>query len=180
MRRLAPEEVDLWRRAMRDVAPLRNREGERWHPAGSAKDAGKMPAMRSPPAFPGMVPKSLPAQPPAAPPLDRFAGVDRATAERVKRGRYPVAARLDLHGLTQEVAHEALGRFIAGARAQGKRCVLVITGHGRMSGGILKTAVPRWLAEPAFRRDVLALAPARPPHGGSGALYVLLRRPPPD
>jgi DNA-nicking Smr family endonuclease len=53
---------------------------------------------------------------------------------------------------------------------------LVITGHGRSSGGILKSAVPRWLHEPDLRRDVLAIAPARPQHGGAGALYLLLRR----
>ena len=54
---------------------------------------------------------------------------------------------------------------------------LVITGHGRSSGGILKSAVPRWLHEADLRGDVLAIAPARPQHGGSGALYVLLRKP---
>jgi DNA-nicking Smr family endonuclease len=113
---------------------------------------------------------------PAGEPLDRFAGVDRSTAEKVKRGRYPVAGRLDLHGMTQAEAHRALAGFVAGARAAGKRCVLIITGHGRISGGVLKAAVPRWLAEPELRRHVLAIAPAQPQHGGSGALYLLLRK----
>jgi len=45
-----------------------------------------------------------------------------------------------------------------------------------MSGGILKAAAPRWLGEPDLRRHVLAIAPAQPGAGGSGALYVLLRR----
>ncbi len=45
-----------------------------------------------------------------------------------------------------------------------------------MSGGILKAAVPRWLGEAELRRHVLAIAPAQPDAGGSGALYVLLRR----
>jgi DNA-nicking Smr family endonuclease len=110
------------------------------------------------------------------PPLDRFAGVDRATAERLKRGRYPVEASLDLHGMTQAEAHRALADFIPRSRAGGRRCLLVITGRGRMGGGILKAAVPRWLGEPELRRHVLAIAPAQPDAGGSGALYVLLRR----
>jgi DNA-nicking Smr family endonuclease len=110
------------------------------------------------------------------PPLNRFAGIDRATAERLKRGRYPVEAILDLHGMTQERAHRALAGFVAASRAAGQRCVLLITGHGRMSGGVLKAAVPRWLDEPELRRPVLAIAPAQPRDGGSGALYVLLRR----
>jgi DNA-nicking Smr family endonuclease len=113
-------------------------------------------------------------QPP--PPLDRFAGLDRASAERLKRGRTPVEARLDLHGMTQDEAHRALSGFVAMSRAAGRRCVLVITGHGRMGGGILKAAVPRWLGEPGERRHVLAITPAQPRDGGAGALYVLLRR----
>jgi DNA-nicking Smr family endonuclease len=110
------------------------------------------------------------------PPLDRFTGIDRATAERLKRGRMRTEARLDLHGMTQAEAHRALAGFIAGSRAGGRRCLLVITGHGRMSGGVLKAAVPRWLGEPDLRRHVLAIAPAQPEAGGTGALYVLLRR----
>jgi DNA-nicking Smr family endonuclease len=94
----------------------------------------------------------------------------------VRRGRYPVAARLDLHGLTQAEAHRALCGFIALSRAAGRRCILVITGHGRLSGGVLRASVPRWLAEPSLRRHILAIAPARPQDGGNGALYVLLRR----
>ena len=54
--------------------------------------------------------------------------------------------------------------------------MLVITGHGRISGGVLKDAVPRWLNEPELRRHVLAIAPAQPRDGGAGALYLLLRK----
>ena len=115
-------------------------------------------------------------QPPTLPPLDRRAGIDRATAERLRRGRYPVDSVLDLHGMTQAEAHRALIRSVATARAAGQRCLLVITGHGRTTGGILKAAVPRWLDEPQLRTQVLMIAPARPQDGGTAALYVLLRR----
>ena len=80
--------------------------------------------------------------------------------------------------MTQAEAYRALAGFVTGSRAAGRRCVLVITGHGRMSGGILKSAVPRWLHEPELRHHVLAIAPARPQHGGHGALYLLLRKSP--
>src|SRR3954467_5373862 len=173
MRPLPPDDIRLWRRAMREVAPLQGR--------GLPPDRGPVPD-RTPPARLASEPAALgsPAaprpSPPLAPPLDRFAGIDRASAEKLKRGRRPIEARLDLHGLTQAEAHQALSRFIAGSRAAGRRCVLVITGHGRFSGGILKEAVPRWLHEAGMRRLVLAIAPAQPQHGGTGALYVLLRR----
>ena len=133
--------------------------------------AGETPAIQAP-----VLHRPPPARPQPLPPLDRFAGVDRATAERLKRGRYQVEARLDLHGMTQAEAHRALAGFVGRSRAAGRRCVLVITGHGRMTGGVLKSAVPRWLAEPGLRPDVLAITPAQPRAGGDGALYVLLRR----
>lgn len=176
MIRLSADDVGLWRRAMRDVAPLRGRsrpppEPDRRHPAGNA---GETPVVQT-----ATRPAPVPHPPPQpVPPLDRFAGIDRATAERLKRGRYPVEARLDLHGMTQAEAHRALSGFVAGSRSVGRRCVLVITGHGRISGGVLKAAVPRWLAEPALRPHLLAITPAQPQHGGAGALYLLLRRMP--
>jgi DNA-nicking Smr family endonuclease len=53
-----------------------------------------------------------------------------------------------------------------------------VTGRGLGSegGGVLRRQVPRWLNEPECRPHVLAFAPARRPHGGEGALYLLLRR----
>ena len=173
MRRLIGEDAGLWRRAMRDVGPMPGRPPpaehrsatDRRHLAGTPGNAGGTPAV-----------PVKPTTAPALSPLDRLAGVDRATAERLKRGRRPVEASLDLHGMTQAEAHRALAVFVAGSRAAGWRCVLVITGHGRLSGGVLKAAVPRWLEEPDLRHAVLAIAPAQPQHGGHGALYVLLRR----
>jgi DNA-nicking Smr family endonuclease len=108
--------------------------------------------------------------------LGRFASVDRANAERLKRGQQRVEARLDLHGLSQDEAHRALFGFIRAGRAAGKRCVLVITGRGRLGGGVLKEAVPRWLDEAEFRPHLLAICAAQPRDGGTGALYVMLRR----
>jgi DNA-nicking Smr family endonuclease len=177
MRRLAADDAGLWRRAMRDVAPLPGRapDRDRLRPARNA--AGTAAVQAPPPAASAPAPSPhKPRSPQPLPPLDRFAGVDRATAERLKRGRYPVEADLDLHGMTQAEAHRALSRFVPGSRAAGRRCVLVITGHGRISGGVLKAAVPRWLGEPGLRPHVLAITPAQPRAGGDGALYVLLRR----
>jgi DNA-nicking Smr family endonuclease len=116
--------------------------------------------------------------PPHTPPLDRFAGIDRANAERLKRGLHRIEARLDLHGMTQAEAHGVLSAFIAASRGAGRRCVLVITGRGlgQSGPGVLKSSVPRWLEEPEFRRHLLAIAPAQPHHGGPGATYLLLRR----
>ena len=171
MRRLSADDLGLWRRAMRDVAPLPGRALPPERSQVPERDLGRIAGETHAVQWQAQPQTRRP-----EPPLDRFAGVDRATAERVKRGRRSIDARLDLHGMTQAEAHAALARFVAGSRGGGRRCVLVITGHGRSSGGILKQAVPRWLNEPGIRRHLLAIAPAQPQHGGSGALYVLLRR----
>lgn len=159
----------LWQEAVRDVRPLRG--------ARPTKISAESP--READAASARVERRRPTAPHTAlPPLDRFAGIDRANAERLKRGLHRIEARLDLHGMTQADAHGALSAFIASSRVAGRRCVLVITGRGLgQSGlGVLKSSVPRWLEEPELRRHILAIAPAQPQHGGPGATYLLLRR----
>lgn len=117
-----------------------------------------------------------------APPATKIAhfdaanGIDRRTAQRLRRGQMPVDGRLDLHGMTQSEAHERLSSFIAIKQRQGARCVLIITGRGLRSAGVLRHMTPRWLDTPPNRDRVLAHTVAQTRHGGDGALYVLLRR----
>jgi DNA-nicking Smr family endonuclease len=154
----------LWRRVIRSVTPLR------------ARVAAVSPLLGSTPRAPAE--ENHARQQVRPPALDDFSGIDRASAERLKRGRHPIEARLDLHGKTQAEAHHALAAFIHNSSEAGRRCVLVITGRGLgPSGpGVLKSAVPRWLEEVGLRRKILAIAPAQPRDGGAGALYLLLRR----
>jgi DNA-nicking Smr family endonuclease len=167
-RRPAGDDLALWRRTIRDVAPLRPRAPPPAKKLVEPPQPSRIaPGLKLPAASSTHYP---------APPLDSLAGIDRANAERLKRGRHEIEARLDLHGLTQSEAHRALSGFVASSHAAGHRCVLVITGRGRLGGGILRAAVPRWLAEPDLRGRLLGIAPAQPHHGGAGALYLLLRR----
>ncbi|MEX1035116.1 MAG: Smr/MutS family protein [Sneathiella sp.] len=116
-------------------------------------------------------------------------GLDRRSAERLRKGRMEIDGRIDLHGLTRAEAHRRLRSFISAAQIQGKRCVLVITGKGSSKQktddapfmapektGILREAVPKWLMAADLRHLVIDIRNAQPKHGGSGALYVLLRR----
>lgn len=103
-------------------------------------------------------------------------GVDKRTAQRFKRGRMDIDATIDLHGMTQEAAHIALNRFVEGGAATGKRCLLIVTGKGTRGEGVLRRAVPRWLNDERLRGLILSYSHAQPQHGGSGALYVLLKR----
>ena len=166
-RRPSPEELALWHRAMGVTVPA----PERTPPA--------------PPAEPPVLPAARPERRltpnqarRASAALDphRPVGLDRRTWLRLKRGQVAIEQTLDLHGRTQDQAHDALGRFLAAAQAAGCRCVLVVTGKGLESGGTLRHMVPRWLNEGANRERIVAFCPAQARHGGAGALYLLLRR----
>ncbi|RWM36674.1 Smr/MutS family protein [Mesorhizobium sp.] len=104
--------------------------------------------------------------------------LDDQTHEKLKKGRLPIEGRVDLHGMTQDEAYSLLLTFLHRAHAGGVRYVLVITGKGSSSGGdgILRRSVPHWLSTPAFRHLVSSHDHAARNHGGSGALYVRLRR----
>jgi len=105
-------------------------------------------------------------------PADVEAGLHR----RLSRDRELVAARIDLHGMTQDAARAALTRFIARSTEEGWRAVLVITGKGVSGDGVLRRRAPEWLAEPPIRAHVAGVSEAHRRHGGEGALYVALKR----
>jgi len=113
--------------------------------------------------------------------LDPAAGLDRRTADRLRRGKRDPEARLDLHGMTASAAHAALSGFLRRARAEGKRCVLVITGKGGRKPvedapympertGVLRYAVPEWLSTAPLSPLVVGVYKAHRSHGGDGAL----------
>jgi DNA-nicking Smr family endonuclease len=97
--------------------------------------------------------------------------------QKLARGHNMIDARIDLHGRTQVQAHRALRRFLLAAQAAGHRYVLIITGKGRdQEAGVLRRQVPMWLEAAEFRELVVGFDTAHVGHGGSGALYVRVRR----
>ncbi|HSA80450.1 MAG TPA: Smr/MutS family protein [Geminicoccaceae bacterium] len=164
-RRPSATELALWHRVMADAAPLREQSRPAPAMAPSGQPAPARPRERVVPR-----PRGRALDP------ERPVDLDRRTWLRLKRGQVELEQTLDLHGQTQDQAHRRLRAFVAEAQAGGRRCVLVVTGKGLETGGTLRHMVPRWLNEEPNRARVLAYAPAQPRHGGSGALYVLLRR----
>lgn len=162
----------LFAAVMRDAKPLaRKVKALRPAPATAARPAKTEAAPAATPArrAPSVAgPSSTPAPNP---------GIDRRTAERLRKGRMTIDRRLDLHGMTEAVAHATLDRAIASAWRDGLRVLLVITGKGsKEGGGVLRRNLPRWLAIGANAAQVLRIEAAQPQHGGGGAFYVLLRR----
>ena len=104
------------------------------------------------------------------------ARLDQPTAKKIAKGKLPIEARIDLHGMTQDQAYGRLLRFVESEHRRGVRTVLVITGKGSIGGGVLRQAVPRWLSEPNFRQFVIGHHESHKSHGGSGAIYVRLKK----
>ena len=117
--------------------------------------------------------------------IDSTDNIDNQTAKKFKREDFKIEAVLDLHGITEKDAYTRVINFIQQSYAAHKRCVIIITGKGTKphqdddifaARGILKTAVPNWLNSPEIRPLILAYKHPSEAKGGSGALYILLRR----
>ena len=179
---LAADERVLWEKVARTVTPLGPQrakmtmleavdfqllmEAEPTKPImPQAPKTGAFEAI----AKPASQPKSVKFPEPINDPIQR----------RIAKGKVVIEARIDLHGMTQDEAHGLLMSFIGRAAQRHLRTVLVITGKGRSpkSEGVLKRAVPLWLAQPGFAMYVSGYADAAQSHGGEGALYIRLRRP---
>lgn len=112
--------------------------------------------------------------------------LDKKTDEKIKKGSLPIEGKLDLHGMRQEEAYNALRHFIETSYAQQKRFVLVVTGKGKQETstnhwmdtkrGVLKQRVPDWLSSRPCNQFVLKISDAQPKDGGQGALYIYLKR----
>lgn len=177
-RGLSDEERTLWDGVTRSIVPLRKRVSRKASPEPDDTPPPAPARAKSHKTLPPQpVPKPRVAVPaPSVPPL---APIERKTRKRLASGARDIDARLDLHGFTQDQAHEALLRFLRTAQAKEHSVVLVITGKGvRGDGerGVLKRAVPQWLSLPEFRAFVIGFDVAAIPHGGEGALYVRVRR----
>lgn len=196
-RGLRPEEQELWQKIARTADPLHPQGRESSAPVPKPQQARPAPSVPDP--APAWRPPDFrigqgrtdtaPAHDLQAPLRERLAmqpvKMDQKRFARMKRGKMPVEARIDLHGMTLDQAYPRLNSFIMGAHARGLRLVLVITGKGRRAQddgpipvrhGILKHQVPQWLQGGMMGVVVLQIAPAHQSHGGSGAFYVYLRR----
>ena len=103
-------------------------------------------------------------------------GLQHSVLRKLRRGHYAISDELDLHGLTAPEAKVRLAAFLDHMRGERLACVRIVHGKGFSSPGrnpVLKPKVCRWLRH---HDGVLAFTAARHADGGSGALYVLLRR----
>ncbi|MBY0408086.1 MAG: Smr/MutS family protein, partial [Rickettsiales bacterium] len=136
-RELTPEEAMLWEAVTRADRKLENAHVET--PAAQARIT-VVQRVHMP---------SLPDMRMAAPlSLGAYAGVDRNTAERFRKGELPLEGTVDLHGMSREKAHHAITRFLHHHYLRGSRFVLAVTGKGNRKNdaeeerGVLREMLP--------------------------------------
>lgn len=177
------DDEELFREEMADVAPIRRERRVRRQP-GSSADAATLAARReAAQAARGRDPNFLAEE--GFEPLDPWyvldfkrPGIQNGVFRKLKQGRYEAEARLDMHRMTVREARAELFAFMRDCHSLGLRSVMLVHGKGERKPekervSILKGGVDHWLRE---MDTVQAFHSAQPQHGGTGAVYVLLRK----
>lgn len=183
-----PHDFHLWTHVTESIEPLR-RKGLLKLGSGPlpVPEQHPDPKIKPPPKKLGPGRVFLPAYQASAPGASApDKAVDPAIHKKVRRGRIEIDGTIDLHGMIQVEAREALRRFIGARAARGDRTILVITGKGIKTDndyiaamterGILRSMLPLWLSEPGLSHLISGWSTAARGHGGEGAFYVRLRR----
>jgi len=164
---------ELFRQAMRGVTPLKPDNRVRHRPPPK-----KPPERRHPDDGPahedfsdGMFDETCPDRLH----FERAGGARKSVIKKLRQGKLPVDGVLDLHGLSAREAARQLGEFLQECRRMDHHHVIIIHGKGFRSQNqpVIKPMVNRWLRQ---TNQVLAFCSAQPKDGGTGAVYVLLRK----
>lgn len=112
-------------------------------------------------------------------------GLDGGSLRRLSNGHMRPTLTLDLHGYRIETARDSVWNAVKHGQTEGDRCLLIV--HGKAGAGyrdengeirgagqaLIKSHVNHWLQQ---LDAVLAFTSALPKDGGTGALYVLLKK----
>ena len=173
MRLLDPDEARLWAKVVESVRPL---DG-----AAVPSVPAEAGAREAPPPAPGL---RRGAAPPPTPFARKVPGetLDGSWDRRLGRGLVAPDAMLDLHGHNLATAYDLLDRKLEQSVRAGARLLLLVTGkppgpERPARRGAIRAAVGDWLHASRHAGRIAAVRNAHPRHGGSGALYIVLRRP---
>lgn len=106
-------------------------------------------------------------------------GIDRNTDKKLKNGQLKIDLTIDFHGMTLDSAFDCLLQRLNWAYKNGIRCILLITGKGKNTKPgreSIKGNIEKWLKHPQISDKIIKYVDATTKHGGTGAMYVLLKR----
>jgi len=180
-RPLTPDEAALWARVMASVRPM-----VKARPAPLVAVApSPMPPAKPLRMAPGKPPPRHAAPDRKVEPVRAAPGVtlDGSWDRQLSRGLVSPDRSIDLHGHSLQTAYALLDAALGAAIREGDRLILLVTGkppraeserpHAR---GAIRAAVGDWLAGSRHAAAIAAVRGAHPRHGGTGALYIVLRR----
>ena len=105
-----------------------------------------------------------------------------------KKNKFHITKSLDLHGFTLDQANKKVESFITDCFDQKVSKVIIVTGKGLHSQndkdpyiskkfGILKNSIPDFIKNnPNLMKKIKSITDAEIADGGSGALYVFLKK----
>jgi DNA-nicking Smr family endonuclease len=174
VRKLSPEEAELWAKVTATIRPLSRDPVE---PPMTAPFS--MPVVAKPK---GRVPEIRP-QPTISAPAKNLqqSTLDRSWDRRLSSGKIAPDRTIDLHGHNLNRAWQAIDHGLERAISAGERVLLLITGHQRqgeppLARGRIRAAVHDWLASSRHASRIAAVRGAHRRHGGGGSLYIILRK----
>jgi DNA-nicking Smr family endonuclease len=179
-RRLGEQEKALWGRVIATVKPMHVAK-----PKAEAKPPALAPKAVRPPAKAGALAAKAHPVAPKLPPVQEHKtpnNLDGHWDRRIHKGGVVPDVSVDLHGSALSGAYARLDGALEQAIAQRMKVILLVTGkartHDRASGegrGAIASVVRDWLAASRHASNISAVRNAHPRHGGSGALYIILK-----
>ncbi len=183
VRRLDTDEKALWQRVIASVQPM--------HPV-KAKIRAKPPEESPKAPKPARVERSRDTLKTTGSKASRDSaqekqvavapGLDGHWERRINRSGLIPDISIDLHDSTLSRAYARLDGALEQGITQKMKVILLVTGkpraHDRTSGegrGAIAALVRDWLAASRHARHISAVRTAHPRHGGSGALYIILK-----
>ncbi|MBB3320616.1 DNA endonuclease SmrA [Atlantibacter sp. RC6] len=170
---MKPDDKSLFLEAMDDVKPLKNASCTTWQKPKPARAVASVDVLQLDnfltTGYLDIVPLNQPLE-------FKREGVQQGVLDKLRQGKYPQQANLNLLRMPVEQCRQKLFAFIHQAQQQGLRNLLIVHGKGREDKShtnIVRSYLARWLAE---FEEVQAFCTALPHHGGSGACYVALKK----
>ncbi|MGF1911003.1 DNA endonuclease SmrA [Vibrio kasasachensis] len=175
---MSQNDFDLFQQMMGDVKPLQNDTAElkKSHQVSEAQIAKREAAVSLAEHEPEYL--SLD-NAPMLKPDDVIAfkrnGVQDGVYRKLRLAKYPIQAKLDLHRKTLKQARDEVVNFLKQCMRMDIRTVIIIHGRGERSNppALMKSYVAHWVTQIS---DVQCAHSTQQFHGGTGAVYILLRK----